>query len=64
MAGAALDVFAIEPPGLTPLTAHPKVIGTPHVGAQTAEAQTRAGVDIAEEVAAVLEGRQARWKVG
>lgn len=64
VAGAALDVFATEPPGLTPLTAHPKVIGTPHVGAQTAEAQTRAGIDIAEEVVAVLEGRQARWKVG
>ena len=64
VAGAALDVFATEPPGLTLLIKHPKVIGTPHVGAQTAEAQTRAGVDIAEEVAAVLEGRGARWKVG
>ncbi len=64
VAGAALDVFATEPPGLTALAAHPKVIGTPHVGAQTAEAQTRAGIDIAEEVAAVLEGRPARWKVG
>lgn len=64
VAGAALDVFATEPPGLTALTTHPKVIGTPHVGAQTAEAQTRAGIDIAEEVVAVLEGRQARWKVG
>jgi D-3-phosphoglycerate dehydrogenase len=63
VAGAALDVFEAEPPGLTPLATHPKVIGTPHVGAQTAEAQARAGVDIAEEVAAVLTGKTPRWQV-
>src|SRR5512141_696630 len=42
VAGAALDVFAAEPPGLSELVKHPKVIGTPHIGAQTAEAQARA----------------------
>ncbi len=63
VAGAALDVFAAEPPGVTPLVSHPKVICTPHMGAQTGEAQTRAGVDIAEEVLAVLEEREPRWKV-
>jgi len=63
VAGAALDVFETEPPGATPLIAHPRVIGTPHVGAQTAEAQVRAGIDIAEEVSAVLIGKEPRWRV-
>ncbi len=63
VAGAALDVFEVEPPGMSPLATHPKVICTPHIGAQTAEAQDRAGVDIAEEVLAVLSGREPRWKV-
>ena len=62
-AGAALDVFATEPPGVTPLVSHPKVICSPHMGAQTHEAQVRAGVDIAEEVVAVLADREPRWKV-
>lgn len=63
VAGAALDVYGKEPPGLTPLTSHPKVVGTPHIGAQTAEAQHRAAVDIAEDVLAVLEGKEPRWRV-
>ncbi|MBI3764039.1 MAG: hypothetical protein HY260_19525 [Chloroflexi bacterium] len=63
VAGAGLDVFATEPPGPTPLVVHPKVICTPHVGAQTHEAQLRAAVDIAEEVLAALEGRPLRWQV-
>jgi len=63
VAGAALDVFASEPPGATELVKHPKVIATPHVGAQTAEAQSRAAEDIANEVLAALEGKSLRWKV-
>lgn len=63
VAGAALDVFAAEPPGLTELASHPKVVETPHIGAQTVEAQTRAANDISEEVLAVLEGKPLRWKV-
>ena len=63
VAGAALDVFTAEPPGLTPLAAHPKVIATPHIGAQTVEAQARAGYDIATEVASALKGEKLRWKV-
>jgi D-3-phosphoglycerate dehydrogenase len=63
LAGAALDVFAEEPPLPGGIAAHPRVVATPHVGAQTAEAQARAGVSIAEEVIAVLQGREPRWKV-
>lgn len=62
VAGAALDVFA-EEPTKSPAALHPKLIGTPHVGAQTAEAQSRAGDDIASEVLNVLQGKPLRWKV-
>ena len=63
VAGAALDVFEKEPPGLTDLVSHPRVIATPHIGAQTAEAQSRAAEDIANEVLAALRGKPLRWKV-
>jgi D-3-phosphoglycerate dehydrogenase len=63
VAGAALDVFEKEPPGLTDLVSHPRVIGTPHIGAQTAEAQSRAAEDIASEVLPALQGKPLRWKV-
>ncbi|HSO26701.1 MAG TPA: hydroxyacid dehydrogenase [Anaerolineales bacterium] len=63
VAGAALDVFATEPPGLTALVSHPNVVATPHIGAQTAEAQTRAAADIATEVLAALQGEPLRWKI-
>lgn len=61
--GAALDVFAKEPPGISALVTHPRVIATPHIGAQTLEAQARAARDIAEEVLAALSGKVLRWKV-
>ena len=63
VAAAGLDVFEKEPPGLTELVAHPRVIATPHIGAQTAEAQSRAAEDIANEVLAALHGKPLRWKV-
>ena len=63
VAGAGLDVFATEPPGLTALVSHPRVVCTPHVGAQTVEAQERAAVDISSEVLAGLRGDALRWRV-
>ncbi len=63
VAGAALDVFEKEPPGENPLVMHPKVICTPHIGAQTKEAQLRAGHDILSEVIAALDGKPLRWKI-
>jgi D-3-phosphoglycerate dehydrogenase len=63
VSGAALDVFATEPPGLTDLVAHPKVVCTPHIGAQTVEAQIRAANDISEEMLAALDDKPLRWKV-
>ena len=63
VAGAALDVFEQEPPGASELVTHPRVIATPHIGAQTAEAQARAAEDIANEVLAALRGEPLRWKV-
>jgi D-3-phosphoglycerate dehydrogenase len=63
LAGAALDVFESEPPRPGSIAEHPRVVATPHIGAQTAEGQARAGVAIAEEVVAVLQGKQPRWRV-
>ncbi len=63
VAGAALDVFGQEPPGLTEAVSHPRVIATPHIGAQTAEAQSRASEDIAKEVLSALRGEPLRWRV-
>ena len=54
--GAALDVFAQEPITDHPLFGYPNVVVTPHLGAATAEAQDRAGVQTAEQVVAALTG--------
>jgi D-3-phosphoglycerate dehydrogenase len=63
VAGAALDVYAVEPPGMSEAVLHPKVIASPHIGAQTAEAQSRASEDIANEVLSALQNKPLRWKV-
>lgn len=56
IAGAALDVYAEEPMTDSPLFTLPNVVVTPHLGASTAEAQDRAGVTAAEQVATALRG--------
>ena len=55
VAGAALDVFGAEPYD-GPLLELDNVVVTPHLAASTGEAQDRAGVIVAEQVAAALEG--------
>jgi D-3-phosphoglycerate dehydrogenase / 2-oxoglutarate reductase len=55
VAGAALDVFEIEPlPAASPLRDAPNVVLTPHLGASTAEAQESVGIEIAQSIRAVL----------
>jgi D-3-phosphoglycerate dehydrogenase len=56
VASAGIDVFEVEPCTDSPLFAFEQVIVTPHLGASTAEAQDRAGEQIAEFVAAGLRG--------
>ena len=55
-AAAGLDVFATEPTTDSPLFDLPQVVVTPHLGASTAEAQDRAGTDVAESVKLALAG--------
>ncbi len=55
VAGAALDVFSSEP-YTGPLLELDTVVVTPHLAASTEEAQDRAGLVIAEQVAAALSG--------
>jgi D-3-phosphoglycerate dehydrogenase len=52
---AAVDVFEEEPPGKHKLLTLENVYATPHIGAQTKEAQLRAGVQVAERVIEELE---------
>ena len=55
VAGAAIDVYVKEPYN-GPLLQAPNVVVTPHLAASTEEAQDRAGVIVAEQVVAALEG--------
>jgi D-3-phosphoglycerate dehydrogenase / 2-oxoglutarate reductase len=59
VAGAAVDVWTEEPPVsdlVKRLITHPRVVSTPHLGANTAEAQVNVAVDVAREIAAFRDG--------
>ncbi|HVA15518.1 MAG TPA: phosphoglycerate dehydrogenase [Stellaceae bacterium] len=54
VAGAAIDVFPIEPAKENILFGHPRLIATPHLGASTNEAQENVALQIAEQMADYL----------
>ncbi|MCB1245649.1 MAG: phosphoglycerate dehydrogenase [Acidimicrobiia bacterium] len=57
VAGAAVDVFDVEPKTDSPLFGIPQVTVTPHLGASTVEAQDKAGTAVAQAVAEALSGQ-------
>lgn len=54
VAGAALDVFEVEPATESIFFGHPKVICTPHLGASTSEAQFNVAIQVAEQMSDYL----------
>ncbi len=58
VAGAALDVYAEEPPTDWTLAKHPNVICSPHIGAATIEAQSRVGAEVAQKLIDFTKSRQ------
>jgi D-3-phosphoglycerate dehydrogenase / 2-oxoglutarate reductase len=54
VAGAAFDVFSVEPANENPLFGHPNVVSTPHLGAATTEAQENVALQIAEQMSDYL----------
>lgn len=54
VAGAALDVFLVEPAKQNILFGHPRLIATPHLGASTSEAQENVALQVAEQMSDYL----------
>ncbi|MFL6772011.1 MAG: phosphoglycerate dehydrogenase, partial [Sphingomicrobium sp.] len=54
VAGAALDVFEVEPATNSPLFGAPNFISTPHLGASTSEAQVNVAIQVAEQMSDFL----------
>ena len=63
VAGAAIDVFQVEPCTDSILFRNDKIIVTPHLGASTREAQINVCVDVVEQIIDVLNGKPARYAV-
>ncbi len=57
IAGAALDVFKVEPTIDSPLFRSERSVVTPHLGASTGEAQERAATNVARDVVDALSGK-------
>ncbi len=63
IAGAALDVYEVEPPQDSPLLQLENIVVTTHIGAHTRESIERVGVMAAENVLRTLQGGQPHYKV-
>ncbi len=66
VAGAALDVWTEEPPRselLRRLVTHPRVVVTPHLGANSSEAQVNVAVDVARQITAFRDGQLLEYAV-
>ncbi|GDX10391.1 D-3-phosphoglycerate dehydrogenase [Verrucomicrobiota bacterium] len=61
VAAAALDVYEVEPPPADfPLRSLPNIVLTPHLGASTAEAQENVGIEVAQQIRAMLMSGEVR----
>ena len=63
IAGVAIDVWTTEPPETEAekaLIRHPNVLGVPHLGASTAEAQVQVAIDAAQQLVEALRGGEVR----
>jgi D-3-phosphoglycerate dehydrogenase len=63
VAGAAIDVFPVEPTTESVFFESDSIIVTPHLGASTTEAQAMAARDIAEQIVDIFKGQPARYAV-
>lgn len=64
LGGAALDVFASQPPEVdNPLLRHPRLVATPHMGAHTDGATNAMGWMALNDCLAVLRGEEPRYRV-
>jgi D-3-phosphoglycerate dehydrogenase len=66
VAGAAIDVWSEEPPRselLRRLIAHPRVVVTPHLGANSSEAQVNVALDVARQITAFRDGAVVEFAV-
>lgn len=66
VAGAAIDVWTEEPPTserVRRLVQHPRVVATPHLGANSGEAQVNVALDVARQLVAFRDGELVEYAV-